>query len=474
MSETQTSLRLDRLELRNFRCFAECELPLHPELTVLVAENAQGKTALLDALALALDSLVAPLAFAKNSHGFSRTDVRRIRNEDQKMIPQTPASFYVDGQVSGSGVRWGRSLSGVGPRARTTTKDLKELKAAARGLESEIAKTAGDAIQAVPIAAFYGTGRLWSEHRFTETRKSKADPTVGRASAFIDCLSSSSSFKSFAAWYEATTMAVRDHSPASYSPEENPVKQLAAVRDAVRAVLEPTGWIAVDWAFATSGDDEFPDEPGCVVVEHDDRGRLPLTILSDGVRNMIAMVADLAHRCVRLNPHLGESAARETPGVLLIDEIDMHLHPRWQQLVIGLLRAAFPKLQMIVSTHSPHVLSTVDARSIRVISLENGQAGLNSPTYQTLGVESADVLAKIMGVDPVPNVEPAKWLSRYKALLQIGKHQSEEGADLHEKLEAHFGSEHPVLTEIETLRRLQDFKESQAIGEEKGGSACTD
>ena len=96
------------------------------------------------------------------------------------------------------------------------------------------------------------------------------------------------------------------------------------------------------------------------MVEHPEYGRLPLSSLSDGVRNMIALIADIAHRCARLNPHLSEEAARQTPGVLLIDEVDMHLHPRWQQLVVDLLRKAFPSLQIILSTHSPHVLSTVE------------------------------------------------------------------------------------------------------------------
>ena len=64
------------------------------------------------------------------------------------------------------------------------------------------------------------------------------------------------------------------------------------------------------------------------MVKHPKYGRLPLSALSDGVRNMIGLIADIAHRCARLNPHLSEDVARQTPGVLLIDEVDMHLHPR--------------------------------------------------------------------------------------------------------------------------------------------------
>src|SRR5207249_2270078 len=123
---------------------------------------------------------------------------------------------------------------------------------------------------------------------------------------------------------------------------------ITAVREATRIVLEPTGWSDLTWPLGQRS----------LGVRHRDHGLLPLSVLSDGVRNMVALVADLARRCASLNPHLGEAVAQLTPGVLLIDEVDMHLHPRWQQQVVDLLRRAFPSLQMVLSTHSPHVLST--------------------------------------------------------------------------------------------------------------------
>jgi predicted ATP-binding protein involved in virulence len=181
-------------------------------------------------------------------------------------------------------------------------------------------------------------------------------------------------------------------------------------------------------------------------------------MLSDGVRNMIALVADLAHRCVRLNPHFGEAAARLTPGILLIDEVDMHLHPRWQQLVVELLQKAFPAMQMVLSTHSPHVLSTVDVTSIRVIRLRDGQGVIETPTFQTRGVESADVLASIMGVDPVPQVEQAVWLSSYRARIEDGDVDTTEAISLRAKLVDHFGLEHPLMLECDRLIRFQAFK----------------
>src|ERR1035438_7422101 len=87
----QTQLRLDRLSLSNFRCFAECEIDLHPELTVLVAENGRGKTAILDAIRIALGLFVNGVAKPKKSIGFALSDVRLMRGENAEMVP--PASI---------------------------------------------------------------------------------------------------------------------------------------------------------------------------------------------------------------------------------------------------------------------------------------------------------------------------------------------------------------------------------------------
>ena len=232
---------------------------------------------------------------------------------------------------------------------------------------------------------------------------------------------------------------------------------IEAVRNATRIVLGPTRWEELIW----NSDHKRLD------VKHPDYGLLPLSALSDGVRNMVALIADIARRCASLNPHLSEESARQTPGVLLIDEVDMHLHPRWQQLVIDLLRKAFPSMQMVLSTHSPHVLSTVGKESIRVIRLRDGRGVIETPTLQTRGVESADVLSSIMRVDPVPELEEARWLRDYRALIEDGRADSEESRLLLSKLVSHFGESHPVLLDCKRLIRFQSFRLKRDHSEEK-------
>jgi predicted ATP-binding protein involved in virulence len=235
---------------------------------------------------------------------------------------------------------------------------------------------------------------------------------------------------------------------------DRPERLLAAVNQAVNNVLErETGWRELFW-----------DREGRqLVLQHPVHGQLPLDFLSDGVRTTVALVADAAHRCARLNPHLGENAAKETPGLLLVDEVDLHLHPEWQQSIVRMLRTAFPRLQLVLTTHSPQVLSTVEAHSIREIGIHDGTGEVSIPPIQTQGVGSEDVMASVMHVDSRPDLPQTQWLSEYRALVHAGEHESAAGKSLWARLVEHFGPEHPVMIDIDTFRRLQDFKRENNI-----------
>jgi predicted ATP-binding protein involved in virulence len=180
---------------------------------------------------------------------------------------------------------------------------------------------------------------------------------------------------------------------------------------------------------------------------------------------MLALVADVARRCASLNPQLSDRAAIETPGILIVDEVDMHLHPRWQQQVLGLLQDAFPALQIIVSTHSPHVLSTVEKSSIRVLHISNGDVVIETPLIQTRGVESAHVLATVMDVDPVPQVEEATDLSAYRKLIEAGEAEGPEATALRQRLIAHYGERHQVMLDADRLIRFQRFRFAKSRSE---------
>lgn len=433
------------LSVTNFRTFDRLKIDFHEQLTVLVAPNGAGKTAVLDALARSLQPVVAGpfLALRRGRH-----DVRRVRAPDgttEALAPATLTARVVIAGVEVEGVRR-RSLRAdrwsIPPSSGVVS-------AGDRMWEALKRYTAGEASAPpdLPALAYYGARR--SADRTPSLPFADGDvPETSRLRGYLGAFGEGTDYRSFERWFEQMAREAQSEQATGRPSPHRPSDKLAVVRGAIDALLAPTGWYGLDFDFAEMA----------LVAQHDEHGWLPVEDLSDGVRSALGMAGDLAHRCARLNPHLGADAARQTSGVVLIDEIDAHLHPSWQQLVLGGLRDAFPLLQFIVSTHSPHVLSTVRAESIRVLHVEHGVGVALLPSQQTRGVESADVLAAVMGVDPVPELPEVEWLRTYRRMIQEGQLDVEEAHTLRGKLEAHFGAHHPLMLDCDRLIRFYRAK----------------
>ncbi|KQU25482.1 hypothetical protein ASG63_20440 [Methylobacterium sp. Leaf94] len=432
------AMRLNELSLTNFRCFAHCNITFHDRLTVLIAENGNGKTAVLDAAGAALSVLVNAIYPPERVRRIERSDVRLIPGLERGMSPSLPTGYEAQATVRDTAVTWSSAVKSYAKRVSPSWQHLASMKDAARQFQSN------DAV--LPLIAYYGTGRLWSEQRQTEYRRSSIANVEERVTGYTECLTSSSSFKGISAWFEH-----RFRQTASPSFRESLQANLAmieGVKSATDTVLQPTGWSSLRW----------DSELHTLMAKHETRGELPVSMLSDGVRTMLALVADVARRCASLNPQLSDRAAIDTPGVLIVDEVDMHLHPRWQQQVLGSLQSAFPALQIIASTHSPHVLSTVEKSSIRVLHITDGVSMIETPMIQTRGVESADVLATVMDVDPVPQIEESAALSAYGKLIEAGEAEGKEASALRQRLIEHYGESHSVMLEADRLIRFQRFR----------------
>ena len=120
--------------------------------------------------------------------------------------------------------------------------------------------------------------------------------------------------------------------------------------------------------------------------------------MSDGYKNTLSMIGDIAYRMAVLNPTLGNQVLEKTPGVVLIDEIDLHLHPQWQQTILNDLHAIFPEVQFIVSSHAPAVINSVPKEQIRI--LDNGK--IYMPVAQTYGRDANSILREVMQVSDRP------------------------------------------------------------------------
>jgi predicted ATP-binding protein involved in virulence len=183
---------------------------------------------------------------------------------------------------------------------------------------------------------------------------------------------------------------------------------------------------------------------------------LPFDLLSDGYKNAIGIVLDTAYRMIRLNPWLRKEAVKETPGILLIDEIDLHLHPSWQKRIVDDLKRTFPKMQIIATTHAPIVVSSCEANELIVLDAEYSKETEYDikikRTKTTKGWMAEDVLSDIMDVESSRDLETESMIKEYHRLfaekVQEGQPFEVEGKlkELQDKLISRLPSNDPALT----------------------------
>ena len=460
-------MHLKKVTLNNFRCFRTLEIELHHELTVLVAENGQGKSTVLDAIRIALWPFVSSFDLARNAfndpgNAITIDDARLVKLGNEDMARQLPCSIALTGDFgTGEERTWTRYRDSEAKLSKTKEAgDTGFMRQWASAVQAQIRDPNKPTLD-LPVFGYYGTGRLWSQKRLTETSKGKDDTESTnfyiRTFAYLNCLDPASSFKHFKEWftlasqvYWESVMKLLELKGTEAEPESAEIPILV-VRQAIDTVLKPiTGWHTLEYSFK---------QGKSLVLHHDVFGILKVETLSDGIRSILAMIGDIAYRCFKLNPHLGISASKETQGVVMIDEIDMHLHPAWQQLVLSQLREAFPKVQFIVTTHSPQVLTTVKRENIRIIAQDaDGTGSADMPDEETKGVESSTAMNDVMGVNQVPPVPEARWRNDYTALIENGDQDTNEGKELRAKLSTLYGEQHSIILDFDRLIRFQAFK----------------
>lgn len=178
-----------------------------------------------------------------------------------------------------------------------------------------------------------------------------------------------------------------------------------------------------------------------LVLHHQDGQRRTFGELSDGYRNIVAIAADLAVKAAMLNPQLADMALEFTPGIVLIDELDLHLHPKWQRRIIHDLRRTFPRIQFICTTHSPQLIG--QAKPEEIIVLDTGS---DHPT-QSFGMDSNWVLRNVMGSDDRDPVMAARLDSIFENIDLSRFEQAQKEIDA---MRSEIG-EHPELVEAQAL-----------------------
>ena len=381
-------MRIKSVEITNFRCFEKLKLNLHEQFTLLIGTNGAGKSTILDALAIGMGSFFLGMEGGIAS-GIHQDDVRYITYElGSRMVKQVqyPAEITCAGEVFAQTLSWSRSLNGEGNK--TTYGNASEISRVSKEKALDIRR--GNTFILLPVLSYYGTGRLWAKKR--EKRKTTRVDLMTRTAGYADCLDAMSNDKLMYKWFEQMTYQELQ--------EGKPVPELTAVKKALLMCFNGPGETTELGSAERCSFNVKTAQLEIVYIKPDgSRAVHALHEMSDGYRNMLSMVADIAYRMAVLNPQLLDRVTEETEGIVLIDEIDLHLHPSWQRRVVADLCRIFPKVQFIATTHAPSVISSVSNE--KLIILEENAAHV--PSYPTYGKDANAVLRRIMDVPERPD-----------------------------------------------------------------------
>ncbi|AGX88649.1 AAA family ATPase [Candidatus Symbiobacter mobilis] len=441
-------MKIKELYLQNFRSFSVAHIKFDPFLTVIVGENGIGKTSILDAIAIAFGRLLTKLPKIKGV-SFKDTDLRMLENE--KRSPFVHYWIHVNG-FSGEYIQWSN-----GKKRDSSDKTIKEIISSILDLErfnagykqidkfadSLIDKHNGNEGYSMPVIAYYGTNRAILDE---VQRRRNFRKEYSRFESLVSALNPNAGFKEVFEWFNAMEDMER-RKQMEYKNFGYTLPELNAVRKAIESMLP---------GFSRPRTEIRPLR---FVIDRtlDDGSKLTLRIgqLSDGYRVMLGLVMDLARRLAQANPPyeydtgVGRDSTDplDSPAIVLIDEVDLHLHPKWQQRVLGDLRRTFRNTQFIVTTHSPQVLTTIPSECIRI--LKDNQ--IYSAPPGTEGAEPERMLKQVLGVHEVrPPANPAtQELKEYLALVDKDQWNSPHALELREKLNARYQGNEPALLEAD-------------------------
>ncbi|MGU3661830.1 AAA family ATPase [Methylobacterium fujisawaense] len=441
-------LRLKSIEINGFRAIERAHVALDPHLTVLVGDNASGKTAILDAIAVALSPVIygrsprrQPIT-ANDFRIYGLTDtLSDIRREEYIYIKVEEyhgegwdCHFHIEETPTDPVI-----TSGTSARTRYFVREIMK-----------------DRDFVAPVIASYGADRASPARRppnlalYSKNRIGSAS----RTGAYNGALESRAVYEDAVEWFEALDNLELRNNRESKSGYKD--RRLDAVRNAVSTLVPQLSNM------------RMVGLPPRLMVDVELPGRPPESLsaeqLSGGYRVMLALVMDLARRMVDLNPDLPNPLGAE--GVVLIDEIDLHLHPRWQQLVVEGLRKTFPNVQFIMTTHSPQVLTTVKPENILNLTWSNGHL-VRRDVPSTSGAESGRLMSEVMGVEerPPANVSSfVRLLEAYRELVGEGQWEAPEATRLLDSLRD-VSPDDPVLGALDLERRRLAAQKRRVTGE---------
>ena len=402
---------LSDIIIKNYKGIKELELsfPPKPGVTILLGDNGVGKTSILQAIATGLSGYLEGVR-GSSPRNILLQDIR-IHTETlggaSTAIEQiTPAQIFCRADINGERFEWERSreLAKVGHGISSQT----WYSTTNSSLRSFAQKLTNDTQAMLPVLSFLSTNRLSEAERllFDDTSKliDKVEQKLhDRRSGYAGCLRNTIDKSMIKAW--VLKMDMEHYFRGHEIPEYEAFKEFVSTTMMIMSELPHPPKLYYSRQFRD-------------IVYEESGHPLPISYLSAGYQSLLWIIMDIAFRIALLNPQFGMDM-RHTSGIVLIDELDMHLHPKWQWNVLHALQEVFPNIQFIVATHSPILISSCKNEYLIHIDQEH------QVTYPTTvyGYSVDDVVEFVQGSSRIPR-KAKKLYSKFEDALNQDNFQT--------------------------------------------------
>jgi len=437
-------MKITSIVLKNYRMHERLSVDFKPGFNVIVGVNGSGKTSLLRAVSDVLTGFMDYVPLQRGFLAMPGRDVALLRRESVngrfRFESHYPVEVSAKGEAFGLSCDWTvvkaseiahALVVGTPPGAFLQNLGLPGVGFEHMGFE-----------KVMPLVAFYRANRQWNGRSPGEIQA--ATEKTSRTGAYDSWADASLDSSAFQGWVIAKCLErFQTSSETGRSFDEIDDDELAVVSSALGVAVEGFKGMRYDMHQKSLLID-------LVVSQGGRREPTSFENLSDGQRAVIGLVADIARRMCLLNPILGSQVTLKTPGVVLIDELDVHLHPRWQRMLTIGLKRAFPALQFIVASHSPQVIGELHPDEI--ILLRPGGTVHPQVSY---GLDSSQILEEIMGAT-------ARNADVEKRLADLFEHMERNQLDLAANEISRLKNDVPGLPELAGAEAL--LKRKQVLG----------
>ncbi|MDO4273560.1 MAG: AAA family ATPase [Eubacteriales bacterium] len=408
---------IQKVSIKNFKGIHDASIEFKPGFNLIKGENGKGKTSILEAISVGLGGFVAGFNDVNTRH-FSKDEIRKELSLagdgscDERYI--VPTEVYLEVSLNGEEYRWTRGRTSVSA-SRSTIQPRNICKIAQNMSMSEEAE--------YPVIIYEGAGRVWSQKR--ERTENILKKKYSRSVGYIDALSEASNIKLLLNWCVKMEQVAWQKG-----------KKITEYEAAKKAVSDFMNYINGYGDYNIFYDKQLEE-----LMYRAEGTLLPISSLSAGYQSLIWMVFDIAYRMAVLNPNKKADIC-ETKGIVLIDEIDMHLHPKWQWNIIDSLRKVFPQVQFIATTHAPVLFAS--ARDVWIVDIENEEYSYSWSHY---GIDINTALEDYQNTTQIP-VNIQQMVDKFYDAMDKGEY--ENAKVILDEMDVLTAPDHSILIQMRT------------------------